>query len=181
MACHWKDYRRGQRRIFNPREGGAAQYGGLFFVLAFSVPVLAALHLSFGAYWDVAIFTVLVLMVFGRIGCLLNGCCAGRPSKTWLSVYLPNRQGVWDRRIPSQVLEAALAALLLAAAILFRGISFFPGALFLFAMAAYAFGRLLLEFTRESQAVSGRLSIHQMISAAIVVFSVALLITRWPN
>ena len=178
VVSHWRHYRQGQRRIFNPQEGGAAQYGGLLLVLPSSIPVLAALHLRVGSYWDVGIFTILVLMIFGRIGCLLNGCCGGRPSGSRLSLRLPNDSGVWDRRIPTQFLEIGLALFLLFCAIAARRLMLFPGALFLLVTAGYAFGRVFLEFTRESYA--GRFSIHQSISVALVIVSVTALIVRWP-
>jgi prolipoprotein diacylglyceryltransferase len=106
VATHWPVYRHDLRRIWNRGEGGFAQYGGLIVMLPLSVPVLAALQLPFGAFWDVAAFTILVGMIITRIGCLMNGCCAGRPSRMWGSVYLPNHLGVWERRIPTQCLEA---------------------------------------------------------------------------
>src|SRR5258708_14795850 len=113
VFSHWPLYRHNPRRIWDPSQGGAAQYGGLALVLPLSLPLLAALGLSFGAFWDVAVFTILLVMIFGRVGCLMNGCCAGRRSRSWITLYLPNRSGVWDRRIPTQCLETGLAAVLL--------------------------------------------------------------------
>ncbi len=76
-TTHWRLYRQSPRRIWNRRDGGATMYGGLPIALLLSVPLLAALRLPFGAFWDVAAFTILVGMIFVRIGCLMNGCCAG--------------------------------------------------------------------------------------------------------
>ena len=181
VASHWRLYRNNPRRIWNRNEGGAAQYGGLLLLLPCSVPVLAALHLPLGASWDMAVFSLLVLMIFGRIGCLLNGCCAGRPSKSWISLYLPNHRGVWDRRIPTQCLEAGWAAVLLVSAIAVRRWLPFPGALFLVVMAGYACGRLVLESTRDRNAEAARFTIHHAISVVMIVFSFATLTVRWPK
>src|SRR5664279_775905 len=87
VLSHWENYRDDRAKIWRRGEGGAAMYGGLLFVLPFSVPVLAALHLSVGSYWDVAVVTMLVAMMFGRLGCLMNGCCVGRFSKSVLGIY----------------------------------------------------------------------------------------------
>ena len=106
-------------------------YGGLPIALLLSVPLLAALRLPFGAFWDVTMFTILVGMIFTRIGCLLNGCCAGRLSGTWLSAYLPNHLGVWNRRIPTQCLETGWAAVLLVCAMTIWQWLPFTGELFL--------------------------------------------------
>lgn len=181
VISHWPLYRHNRRRIWDRSQGGAAQYGGLALVLPFSLPMLAALRLSFGAFWDVAVFTVLVLMIFGRIGCLMNGCCAGRPSSSWISMYLPNRSGVWDRRIPTQILEAGLAAVLLAFAVIVRRWLPFPGALFLLVAAGYAAGRLVLESSRESPAGARRFTLHHAISVLMILSSLTALVARWPK
>jgi len=130
VASNWKTYSSNLARIWDRREGGMAMLGGLPLAIGLSLPLLSALQLDFGAFWDVAVFTILVGMIFTRGGCLLNGCCAGRPSKSWLSVCLPNAKGVWERRLPTQCLEAAWAGMLLAAALTVRSRVPFPGALF---------------------------------------------------
>jgi phosphatidylglycerol:prolipoprotein diacylglycerol transferase len=179
VFSHWPLYRHNPRRIWDPSQGGAAQYGGLALVLPLSLPLLAALGLSFGAFWDVAVFTILLVMIFGRVGCLMNGCCAGRRSRSWITLYLPNRSGVWDRRIPTQCLEAGLAAVLLICAIVLRRSLPFPGALFLLVAAGYAAGRLVLESTRESQAGVRRFTIHHAISLLTILSSLTAVIARW--
>src|SRR5262252_1173754 len=73
--------------------GNAAAYGALALMLPLSVPVLSLLGLRLGDFWDAATFTILVGMIFTRLGCLLNGCCAGRVVKQW-GIRLPNRAGV---------------------------------------------------------------------------------------
>jgi phosphatidylglycerol---prolipoprotein diacylglyceryl transferase len=181
VASHWRIYRQSPRRIWNRSEGGAAQYGGLALALPLSVPLLAALQLPLGAFWDVAMLTVLVGMIFTRIGCLMNGCCAGRPSQTWISVYLPDHRGVWARRIPTQCLEAAWAVVLLVSAIGVWPRLPFPGALFLFVAAGYAAGRLALESMREQHPGAPRFTIHHAISALMIVLSLVALTAGWPK
>jgi phosphatidylglycerol:prolipoprotein diacylglycerol transferase len=181
VASHWRLYRRNPRRIWDRSEGGFGMYGGLPFMLLLSLPLLPALRLPLGAFWDVAMFTILVGMIFARIGCLLNGCCAGRLSRGWGAVYLPNHLGVWATRIPTQCLEAGWAAVLLVTATLVWGWLSFPGALFLLMTAGYAAGRLLLESLREPEPGAAGFSIHHAISAVTVVASVAALTLYWPR
>jgi phosphatidylglycerol---prolipoprotein diacylglyceryl transferase len=100
VAAEWPMYRNNLRRIWDRSNGGYIMYGGLPAALLVSVPLLRILHLSIPAFWDVAIFTILVGMFFTRIGCLLNGCCAGRPSAGWFGFYLPNRDGTWKNVFP---------------------------------------------------------------------------------
>ena len=178
---HWPLYRRNMRRVWDRREGGCSMYGGLALAILISVPLLRLFRLGFGAFWDVAIFVILVGMMFTRIGCLLNGCCAGVPSETWLSAYLPNCQGVWRKRIPSQMLEAGLAATLLVVALLMRRVLPFPGALFLLVAAGYASGRFLLEFLREREPGTSRFTWDHSISLVTLLSSISILAVCWPK
>lgn len=181
VASHWSFYRANPGCIWNRREGGASQYGGLLLALLVSVPWLAVFHLPLGAYWDVAIFALLVGTIFARVGCLLNGCCSGRATASWFGVRLPNHSGVWARRIPTQCLEAACAATLLGLAIALRHSKPFPGALFLFVVFAYACSRLVLESAREHETGAGRFTLQHALSVGIVVSSLITLVARWPR
>lgn len=179
VAAEWPLYRHNLRRIWNRNEGGYIMYGGLPLALLASVPVLRILHLNLPAFWDVAIFTILVGMFFTRVGCLLNGCCAGRPSTTWLGLYLPNRGGIWERRIPTQIFESLWAGILLFCAVLMRRSAPFPGAVFLLVSLGYATGRLLMEFARERPQKAFGFSIAHVISLVITLASVSTLAIYW--
>ena len=177
VSANWPLYRKNLPRIWDRKDGGYIMYGGLPAALLVSVPLLGVLHLSIPAFWDVAIFTILVGMAFTRIGCLLNGCCAGRTSSRF-GFALPNQRGVWEKRIPTQVLESALAALLLLFALAFRPWAPFPGALFLLVALGYALGRILLEFGRERKTKPG-FTIAHIISLLITLLSVTILTVYW--
>ena len=114
---------------------------------------------------------LLVGTIFARFGCLLNGCCGGRPNVGWLALYLPNHEGIWQRRIPTQLLEAGWAALLLVGAAILWNWMPFPGALFLSALAGYGIGRFVLESTREEQDRLSKIEIHRAISAVLAAVS----------
>ncbi len=118
---HWYVYLREVQRIWRRSEGRLAMYGRLIAAVPLSIPVLRAMHLPFAAFWDAATFTILVGMVFTRAGCLLNGCCGGRPTGLWFGLNLPDQRGVWRRRVPTQILEMILTAILLSAASITRG------------------------------------------------------------
>jgi prolipoprotein diacylglyceryltransferase len=175
VAAHWHHYRNDITQIWNPSDGGAAQYGGLLLAVPLSVPLLATLDLPFAAFWDIGVITILVGMIFTRIGCLMNGCCTGRRFNGWMSMYLPGRDGVWQKRVPTQILESALAALLLGVGLLIWHSLPFPGALFVFVVAGYACGRLVLESMREHQRTNQRFTIQHAISLFFIAASVAAL------
>jgi phosphatidylglycerol---prolipoprotein diacylglyceryl transferase len=180
VALNWRVYRNDFARIWDRDEGGLAMLGALPLAIPMSVPLLAALGLPYGPFWDVAAFTILVGMVPTRVGCLLNGCCSGRPSDSWFAVNLPDDRGVWRRRIPMQCLEAALAVILLAVAATAWKLAPFPGAVFLGVMGGYALGRLCLESMREPSG-PGRITSGHVISGLMIVCSTLALAVLWPR
>lgn len=171
-ATHWEFYREHPSELLSRDAGGAALYGGLILALACSLPVLRLLQLPLGAFWDAATITLLVGMVFTKIGCLLNGCCAGRPTSGLIGLELPNDRGVRCRRVPSQLLECGLAAILLGGAFLWTSRPF-PGALFLGAVAIYATARLPLGATRERADPNDNALVYNAISIALSLASIA--------
>jgi phosphatidylglycerol---prolipoprotein diacylglyceryl transferase len=88
---------------------------------------------------------LLLGVTVGRFGCLLGGCCAGRPTCSRWGIWSSNRRlGV--RRVPVQLLEASFAgvlgALALAVVLLFGASA--GGLVFVAGIAAYTAGRQLL-------------------------------------
>ena len=179
VLTHWNFYRQNLHLVWDRGHGGGSMYGGLPLAILFSVPLIHALRLDLGAFWDVAVFTILVGMTFTRVGCLLNGCCAGRPSRTWLSAYLPNHRGIWQNRVPTQMLEAIWAVILLLLAVWVRQVLPFSGALFLLVAAGYACGRFLLEFTREREPRATGFTWDHGISLITLLASVTLFAFLW--
>jgi phosphatidylglycerol:prolipoprotein diacylglycerol transferase len=125
-------------------------------------------------FWDAAAVTMLVGMIFTRVGCLLNGCCAGRPTEGRFGLRLPDAAGHVERRLPTPLLEATSACLLLVGAIVISRRDTFPGAVFLFALGGYGLARLVLDPTRAQRAGRRRPTVSQVVSGALVVTAVAL-------
>jgi phosphatidylglycerol:prolipoprotein diacylglycerol transferase len=158
VLSHWQVFRREPRRIWRRGDGGAALIGGLLLAVAVSPAVLAGLGLPFGAFWDAATFTMLVGMIFARVGCLLNGCCAGRPSDGRLALHLPDHEGRWERRHPVQLLELAATVALLAGAAAIATAPPFAGSVFVFALAGYGCARSIINPLREARGTRKELS-----------------------
>jgi prolipoprotein diacylglyceryltransferase len=177
IAINWR--RHGHRaRLFDRNQGGAAQYGGLLAALPLSWPLLAILDLPYGAFWDVAVITILVGMAFTRVGCLLNGCCSGREVRAF-GIMLPNTRGEVKRRVPTQILESVLALALLMSGVRIWSALPAPGALFLLLAGGYALGRLGLETLREHPAGRRAFNIQHAISLGIAVASFTSLAMLW--
>lgn len=171
VAPHWRLYRQQPRLIFQFGNGGASMYGGLLLAVPLSFPLLAAFETPFWTYWDLSSFTLLVGMIVTRAGCFLNGCCAGRPTSAWWGIHLPDHRGVWQRRVPSQILEAVWGTVVLAGAVLLWRRAPFEGAVFLFAVGAYGAGRIVLESLRDQPDRIGGLSVHKALSIGFVTIS----------
>jgi prolipoprotein diacylglyceryltransferase len=180
VASHWSAYRGDPQRIWRFSEGGASMYGGLLLAIPLSQPLLRAVGLPFGAFWDTASFTMLIGLPITRVGCLLNGCCCGRPTSSWLGFDLPNHRGVRQRRIPVQILDAAWGLVVLTGTAALSGRAPFRGALLLYALGGYGAGRILLESLREERDRIGSLSINRALSTVFVTVSVvALAFASW--
>jgi prolipoprotein diacylglyceryltransferase len=178
VATRWPLYREAPRRIWRRGEGGASLYGGLVLSLPIAWPLTRQLELPFGEFLDVATVTVLSMMIAVRIGCLLNGCCAGRAAMRWYCMHLPNHRGVRRKRFPTQLLEAAWAAFLLATAASLWPALPFPGSLFLLGLGGYAAGRLLIEPLRERSPGAGRFRTY--VSLALLAAAIGASATLWP-
>jgi phosphatidylglycerol---prolipoprotein diacylglyceryl transferase len=180
VATEWSTFRNNLRRIWERQTGGASQYGGLLAAVPASWPLLGALNVPFGAFWDIGAIAILVAMMFTRVGCLLNGCCAGRPVR-FFGVNLPNHRGVWRRRVPTQLLECGFAAVLLTLALVAGPRMPFDGALFLLAAGGYATGRLVLESARERVDRVGPFTTQHAISLVIMAIAFTGLAVLWPR
>ena len=180
VGIEWQRHGRYPHRIFDRNQGGAAQYGGLLVAVPLSWPLLAALDLPVALFWDVAVITILVGMTVTRVGCLLNGCCAGREVRR-LGVTLPNERGEWRRRVPTQILEGALALTLLALGLRAWPALPAPGALFLLLAGGYAAARLVLETLREHPPAARPFNVQHAISLGIAVVSFMSLATLWKH
>lgn len=180
VATHWPLYRREPRRIWRRSEGGLAMYGGVPAMLLASVPLLAWLGLPFWPFWDVATVCILVAMAFSRTGCFLHGCCGGAPTSGRFGLWLPDEQGVYARRVPTQLLDVGWGLLLLFAVVMAWPWRPFPGALFLGALAGYGIGRFWLQPTRARRQRLGALDLPRAISAAVALLSLACLVLIRP-
>jgi hypothetical protein len=132
-----------------------------------------------GPVWrtlDSLSLSVGVFLVFGRVGCLVGGCCHGRPSpvgivyKELASASRPLR-GV--RLFPVQLAEAAWLAIV--TLVSFAQLSLAPGTAIWCWLICYGSGRFVLEFARGDVARRriGPLSEAQWIALALLAGGVA--------
>ena len=164
------------------QETGALWRAGMS-VQGFVLAALATLALggwwaglSIGSLLDVSAPGLLFGMTIGRLGCLLGGCCAGRPTASRWGVWSSDRR-VGVRRIPVQLMESALAgavALAVLAAVLWVDPPV-DGLLLVAGLSGYVLGRQLLFPLRGLPRLTswGRLA---TLAAAGLVLVVALVV-----
>ncbi len=109
---------------------------------------------------------------FGRIGCLMGGCCYGKPTDSPIGIYMVN---LGYKVVPVQLFEAiflfALAAVLII--LLFKG----KKHIMELYMLSYGVFRFIIEFFRGDERgtlLTRVLSPSQIISICLVIGSVAL-------
>jgi len=142
---------KGYYLVTHPREPRSLLTSGMsvqgFVLVAVATMLGGSLMLGLppGPVLDSMAPGLLLGLMVGRLGCLLGGCCAGRPTSSRWGLWSSDRSlGV--RRIPVQLFESCLAgvagALALAAIIGFGANA--GGLIFVAGFAAYTAGRQVL-------------------------------------
>jgi phosphatidylglycerol:prolipoprotein diacylglycerol transferase len=87
---YWQQFSgKGLLEIFAVWKGGLELLGGVFFSILVIVVYLWRQKLPVRRYLDILAIGLMLALVFGRLGCLLNGCCFGRPTYAFVSVRFP--------------------------------------------------------------------------------------------
>lgn len=138
-------------RITHPAERGQVLYSGMsvqgFVVAAVATLLVGGMIMSvpFGHLLDATVPALLIGQAIGRLGCLFGGCCTGLPTTSRWGVWSSDRR-IGQRRIPVQLMESGVAALLAAVtfALVVQGPSHFSGLVFVAGLAGYTAARQLL-------------------------------------
>lgn len=163
--------------IFHVRSGGLSFHGGLIAGIATGLWYTRRHRLPQGKVADMVAPYLALGYAIVRIGCLLNGCCFGRPST--LPWALPSAYVDTTLRHPTQ-LYAFLAGLLIFAVLRWRrGKTRFHGQLFLEFIMLYSVYRFIVEHFREVSAYTGFLTLGQAASLTGVV-GAYVAIRVWP-
>jgi phosphatidylglycerol---prolipoprotein diacylglyceryl transferase len=171
--------------------GGLTYYGGFIGATLAAVYLLRRDKFPFGKAADLAGITVPLGLAFGRLGCLLGGCCFGARTDSWLGISFPARSDAsvaqWKTHelssayLPSHSVHAtqiyeSLASLGVAG---FCLLYLWPrkrydGHVFAMFIVLYALARFSIEFLRRDDRGGGYgLSTSQWISAGLAVLAVA--------
>jgi phosphatidylglycerol:prolipoprotein diacylglycerol transferase len=153
--------------------GGLVSFGAIVGILAWGYVINRILDRDqpVGLSSDtIAVILPLFLGIY-RIGCLLNGCCYGLKTDSFIGMYLPGQFGVWAYRYPTQIMLLAFNFALFAWLWSRRKKKAFQGSLTLSFLFLYSFGRLIIDAFRDLPRVMGPFSLHQLASIAIILIA----------
>jgi phosphatidylglycerol:prolipoprotein diacylglycerol transferase len=192
VTTYWQDEFADQplTEIFMIQHGGLVYYGGL---IGATLAGLIAIHWKKLPLWktaDVLAPSIALGSVFGRIGCLLNGCCYGRACALPWAVSYPAGQAATGVPFgvplhPTQIYDALLNLLLYGfLAWLFRRKKF-DGQVFATYLLGYAVTRSVVEWFRGDYTAGHQhfgLTPAQLVSVPIFFTGLALavLLSRRP-
>lgn len=143
----------------------------LLLVLMIGGPVIGV---PIGTFLDLSTPPLFLGMAIGRLGCLMAGCCGGRPTCSRFGIWCSD-QRIGVKRIPTQLLESALSLATFAVTVGIV-ISSTPsaGAVFVGAVAAYTLVRqLLLRFRAEARRTTAGTWVTAAVAAAMLVLVTA--------
>lgn len=151
---------------------GFVVYGGIIAGILVGMLYCKLKKLVFLEYLDLAAPTISIAQGFGRLGCLLAGCCYGRQTDAWYGITFPEGcfapAGV--KLVPTQIISSAGDFLIMTILILYSKKSKHPGDVGAMYMLLYGIGRFLVEFLRnDDRGALGALSTSQMISILYLV------------
>ena len=183
VITYWQESFAGRpwKEIFMVQHGGLVFYGG--FVGA-ALAVMLYCHFRKLPLWNLADAlapSIALGSAFGRMGCLMNGCCYGRTCDLPWAVHFPAGHETSPVGVhPTQIYDALLnLALYGALAWLYRRKKF-DGQVFAAYLICYALTRSLVEHFRGDYSAghihAGFLTPAQLVSVGILAAGVGLMI-----
>lgn len=152
---------------------GFVVYGGIIFGILAGYLYTRKHKLNFLEYFDLAMPSIALAQGFGRLGCLLAGCCYGAETDSAFHMVFPETglapAGV--PLVPTQLLSSVLNFLHCFFLLWYSGRKKASGEVAALYLICYSIGRFILEFFRGDleRGSVGALSTSQFISLFLVV------------
>jgi phosphatidylglycerol:prolipoprotein diacylglycerol transferase len=167
--------------IFMVQHGGLVYYGGFIGATLTGILYARWKQLPLWKLADVLAPSVALGYVFGRIGCLLNGCCYGRVCTLPWAIHFPDNHETYGLALhPTQLYDSLLNALLYALlAWRFRH-KRFDGQVFATYLLGYAVIRSFVEYFRGDYSAA---HLHAGLTPAhlvsIAIFAAGVVLWFW--
>jgi phosphatidylglycerol---prolipoprotein diacylglyceryl transferase len=174
VATHWQAEfaREPLWEVFALRRSGLVWYGGLIGASLATIIYSWKTKVSLWKVADVIAPSIALGHAFGRVGCLMTGCCYGRPTTLPWAVYFPKDH--WTGGVgvhPTQIYEAVANALLYVGLMWLYRRKKFDGQIFAAYLIGYALLRGFVESFRGDYPqyyLGGHVTPAQLISVAIL-------------
>ncbi|MBI5710086.1 MAG: prolipoprotein diacylglyceryl transferase [Candidatus Eisenbacteria bacterium] len=185
---HIADYRGQWMSVLRIWQGGLTLYGGLAAGTMGGLLTARQVGLPIWVVADALTPSLALGTMIGRVGCFLNGCCYGRPTRlAWGVVFPPDSFASLEFGPvpvhPSQLYFALAGLVLFAILWPLRLRLRTPGLLFWALVAGLAGLRIPLDFTRAYEADATladagaiRLTESQLTSAALLLFALLMIL-----
>jgi len=177
--------------VFKVWTGGLVYYGGLIGASIACIVYCLAKRLPLWKIADVLAPSVALGQVFGRLGCLLNGCCYGASTGLPWGIAYPAAHATHPAGMEAAVVHPTQVYESLASLGLYAGLAWlfrrrkFDGQVFGGFLAGYAVIRSVVELFRgdypPEQVMYGGATPAHLVSALIFVAGVTLLAVRRRN
>lgn len=162
---------------------GFVVYGGIISGVVCCYIYCKVKKYSLAEYFDLIIPTVALAQGFGRIGCLMAGCCYGKETDSIIGItfhnspYAPNNVKLMPTQIMSSIGDFLNFAILMLISKRFREHNK-KGMITAIYLILYSIGRFIIELFRGDieRGNVGTLSTSQFISVFILIIGVGLLI-----
>ena len=86
---HYNEFRGRWVEVFSIWEGGLELLGGVLLSIVVIFAYLLVLKLPVRRFLDILAIGIVLVLGFGRLGCLMNGCCFGQPSDAPWAIRFP--------------------------------------------------------------------------------------------
>lgn len=161
---------------------GFVVYGGIIGGILAGFLFCRKNKLKFFQYFDLVMPSIALAQGFGRIGCLLAGCCYGAETSSTFSLVFENSRYAPNhvQLLPTQPISSVLDFLNFFALIIIAKRTKADGQVAGFYLIFYSIGRFILEFYRGDlvRGTIGTLSTSQFISIFLLLFGLAIVIIR---
>jgi phosphatidylglycerol:prolipoprotein diacylglycerol transferase len=155
VLLNWQDYAGNPGSLWRLDKGGLSFHGGLLFGTLAVIIYTRIARVSLAGITDLLTPSIPLGYGLARIGCFLNGCCAGRPTSVPWAVRSPNEYGLLGPPSHPTQLYGTLSGLLMFGILVLlkrRGVR--RGELFPLFLILYSVYRFLNEFFRRE--ISGQ-------------------------
>jgi phosphatidylglycerol:prolipoprotein diacylglycerol transferase len=167
--------------IFMVQHGGLVYYGGLIGASAACVVFAWRRRVPLWKLADILAPGVALGSFFGRWGCLMNGCCYGRPTRLPWGIQFPAGHETYPNYVhPTEIYDSLLNLALFAGLAWFYRRRKFDGQIFALYLVCYAVLRSFVECFRgdypASDLVAGWITPAQLVSVGTLLAGALLLV-----